>query len=420
MQINRVIHPVGQGAFYSEHFILGNRNEVNVLYDCGAKSPWKYALDREIGNFYAGKNNVIDVLFISHFDEDHVNGIYELVNTRKLTVNKVILPILKKEKWLRITEYGIEYYQGYLNVLNAFRQSGTQLIFVNPVIGRQEHNFETYTLDKLGEGHISDNESNDDANIDNIIDNSKHINSGDRIKIADESIEWIYIPIYFDTLLNLRDKVKNAIEQIPYGDKTLKVEDLEKNIGNLPLDILKQINEAYISVIHDNNKPSMLCYSGPEQNDNFSIKSYDCFYRYCWNYHWLYDHCSRIVEYHLRKRMIATLYTGDSTLKREQCNQIASKLSKKDKKGNVFLNLVPHIGILQLPHHGSKYNITLSSVEKYIGIDYRFLITFASFGLGNSYGHPAPQLIGNLSKKKAIFFEVNEIPCTRLEDEIII
>lgn len=138
MHIQRIIHPVGQGAFYSEHFILKNGKEVNVVYDCGADQPWNDALEREISHFYECKNNIIDALFISHFDQDHVNGIHDLVNKRGIQIKKVILPVLEKEEWLRITEYGIESYQSYINVLNDLRQNGAQLFFCRPCYRKSE------------------------------------------------------------------------------------------------------------------------------------------------------------------------------------------------------------------------------------------------------------------------------------------
>lgn len=214
--------------------------------------------------------------------------------------------------------------------------------------------------------------------------------------------------------MKLRDDVKEAIENIPYKGRTLTVKDLENNIGSLSADDLKKINEAYQSVIHDNNKPSMLCYSGPWQfDDSILYPRYNiCYCRYC---DWCYEDYRRIVNYHLNKMKIATLYTGDSTLKREHCKEVASILKMKDDNRNIR-DLVPFIGTIQLPHHGSKFNITLNSVEKYMGLDVEDLITFASFGLGNIYNHPNSGLIEDLNNKGSRFFEVNEMPYTLLED----
>lgn len=70
MIVSRIIHPVGQGAFYTER-ISTNGKTYNVVYDCGSgcrKNPTS-VLKREIASYYT-KEDTIDILFISHFDND--------------------------------------------------------------------------------------------------------------------------------------------------------------------------------------------------------------------------------------------------------------------------------------------------------------------------------------------------------------
>ena len=52
MVFKRVLHPVGQGAFFSEHFYEDSGiNYFNVVYDCGEKRTTKH-LDPEIENTF--------------------------------------------------------------------------------------------------------------------------------------------------------------------------------------------------------------------------------------------------------------------------------------------------------------------------------------------------------------------------------
>ena len=65
----RTFHPVGQGAFYSER-----HSNFNIVYDCGTTSPRRARRVVE----KAFKDEVVDILFISHFDSDHISSIPDL------------------------------------------------------------------------------------------------------------------------------------------------------------------------------------------------------------------------------------------------------------------------------------------------------------------------------------------------------
>ena len=78
MEVTRIIHPIGQGAFYTER-ICSKDQIYNVVYDCGSgtnkNAPKR--LIQEITSVFTS-NDVVDILFVSHFDNDHINGIREL------------------------------------------------------------------------------------------------------------------------------------------------------------------------------------------------------------------------------------------------------------------------------------------------------------------------------------------------------
>ena len=93
MFFKRILHPVGQGAFFTEQFLDENGTSVlNVVYDCGSFTSQPNLVEYEIRNTFE-KNAHIDLLFISHFDEDHVNGLMTLQNKTKIDKDtKVIIP----------------------------------------------------------------------------------------------------------------------------------------------------------------------------------------------------------------------------------------------------------------------------------------------------------------------------------------
>ena len=86
--------PVGQGAFYRECFDQKETHDnINIVYDCGSLTDVRI-VEREIrNNFEYGET--IDALFISHLDEDHVNGIPSLLTY--CNVKRIYFPIITSE-----------------------------------------------------------------------------------------------------------------------------------------------------------------------------------------------------------------------------------------------------------------------------------------------------------------------------------
>ena len=77
-------HQVGQGLFVYEEFAGST-----IIYDCGGENV-KFVSTAIDTYFFPNKE--IDILFISHYDRDHINGIFHLLKTCK--VKHVILPLV--------------------------------------------------------------------------------------------------------------------------------------------------------------------------------------------------------------------------------------------------------------------------------------------------------------------------------------
>lgn len=105
--LKRTFHPVGQGAFFTEQFYDDAMEHVlyNVVYDCGSKSPGiRIQMERDIRNSFYDKKT-IDVLFLSHFDDDHVNYVKYLKNHGCLEGTRIFIPMIEAEEWLGIRPY---------------------------------------------------------------------------------------------------------------------------------------------------------------------------------------------------------------------------------------------------------------------------------------------------------------------------
>lgn len=80
-------HAIGQGCFYTGS-IKTNSDEFVFVYDCGTHSPYAH-LSESIQGFKK-QHKKINLLVISHFDEDHINGLKELLSG--ISCDKVIIP----------------------------------------------------------------------------------------------------------------------------------------------------------------------------------------------------------------------------------------------------------------------------------------------------------------------------------------
>ena len=149
MKVTRVIHPIGQGAFYSERIECDDRT-YNIVYDCGSgnfnKAP--KLLEREITSYYK-KNDVIDALFISHFDNDHINGINEL-RRHTSEIKNVIVPLIEQEDfWF----YSIENYR-----FQSFYDSLTEIANCVYKVKHASEDDKYYSLNDIGLIDLSESE----------------------------------------------------------------------------------------------------------------------------------------------------------------------------------------------------------------------------------------------------------------------
>lgn len=87
--ITRLILPVGQGAFYVEKF----QNGKNIVYDCGSIGNEK-KIEELIEKCFE-RNKVIEAIFISHLDKDHMSGVEALLT--KCEVKRICFPLITKE-----------------------------------------------------------------------------------------------------------------------------------------------------------------------------------------------------------------------------------------------------------------------------------------------------------------------------------
>lgn len=89
ISVERYHYPIGQGTF-SAQIVRTYEKQYVCVYDCGSTNGiWnisKYADD-----LFCKTEGIIDLLVISHFDKDHVNGIKKLYD-KKFKIKKIVIP----------------------------------------------------------------------------------------------------------------------------------------------------------------------------------------------------------------------------------------------------------------------------------------------------------------------------------------
>ena len=116
MELKRTFHAVGQGAFYTERFYEGETSVFNAVYDCGTSSSNNY-LFKAIDDFAKEKNS-IDLVFVSHFHGDHVNGINRLLG--QCEAKKIVIPLMPLATFVEQYIFNIIDSGAVTNAANAF------------------------------------------------------------------------------------------------------------------------------------------------------------------------------------------------------------------------------------------------------------------------------------------------------------
>jgi hypothetical protein len=341
--LQRTFHPIGQGAFYSER-----HQNYNVVYDCG---NWKNTkLSSSVVQQSFKINETIDILFISHFDADHVNKIFVLKNHCRKIYN-VVLPLLhENEKRLLVNFFLALNRSETANLIHnprAFFGEETNLIYVEP-----SDNFD----EKL-----------DEINIDQI----KKIDDGDFLKIRSgteifsKATDWIYVPYNYNY-----DARKLELEKhfILHG---LNI-DLFQNDLSYAITHRSKIKAIYNSLTGQINQNSMLVYSGPIAKKYNLVTSYQTGRDF-----WCEDSRAGCV------------FTGDADLNIVNINSLFSKYWNE-------------IGTVQIPHHG---DIRCFNSNFFDGRNYHCPI---SVGTNNSYGHPSPIVISSILANSSYPVQITE------------
>jgi len=336
----RTFHPIGQGGFVTERF-----TSFNMVYDCGSLTNNKI-LEEQINNaFYPDEK--IDLLFISHFDADHINGI-DLLKSR-YKIKRVIIPLLT-DKEIQLQIFVNENVYNFSNSIivespEEYFGSETNIIRVTP----------TGEDDTILEG------TTDPTKLD------KTIRSGRKIGIGN----WCFVPFNF-----------KFSERSPDLLKKLKLNKIKPENPNSILNKNDKIKEAYYSIRGKLNGNSMILISygqGKDQNiSQFSHRS-----------HLRHPNFRRFDRFYLDESGLqgnGCLYFGDFNLRIDSAfRDIETRIK----------SIINSIGTIQIPHHGSFHNFD-KRILFFNNPDYHLFSCIIQAGFHNRFGHPSPIVIHDI------------------------
>ena len=377
----RVLHPVGQGAFFTEQIFDSAGNTIfNVVYDCGEKNSTKH-LVREIDNTLnlGGKPEVIDVMFISHLDEDHINGIGHIASAGCLTKKSVVILPLHYPLVVKLI------LQQYRNS-DAFNTDGEY----DGLLSLFDSEAKILGIDDNTDPEVN---NNDPVRVDEGLANVKEFSQIKSMQPLVYKDLWYYLP--FNTILDddryqkfldaldAAEIDRNQLDDMDYVQECLP--DLIMIYRNLPKGI------GGVTVINVN---SLTVLSFSSQNIQFVEEEWMNYYG---NGGWWYYPWERDMVYDSR---CSCLFTGDCVME-AHFNKCLDALVRY---------MTAKIGMLQIPHHWRQ-----SCYDKTIACRAEVVSGFTNLNSTHKKNGFVKQIVHDFSVTGRMFFQITEHFHSRME-----
>jgi beta-lactamase superfamily II metal-dependent hydrolase len=349
--MQRVFMPVGQGAFYVEKF----NDDFTVVYDCGSyKSTSR--IEENIKNSII--DTKIDLLVISHYHEDHINGLEYLF--KNFNIKRMLMPYLNL-----IEKIESFIYEDTKNNSNNFYKD----FCVEPSEAIRNHFGKSTEITFV---HPEQSEQTNEIDIENL---QQNMNSGDRVTYGTSNSTWIYIPFNFQNT-SRTNKFREFTEHIPLNT----VNDFIIYYSKNKTDFIG----IYEKVPSDKNTNSLVLYSGAYSN----IRTITY---------------SRRKSFNFTQNISGCLYLGDYDAKGIR------KMKNLEEK---YMSYFKDISTVQIPHHGSRHNYNTNLNFK------PNIISVISAGIDNIFKHPHNETLKNIAIQNGIIMLVTQKDETKLIQNI--
>lgn len=393
----------GQGLFYN-----GKIDQFNIVYDCGSENyiQLKDCIEKYKNTWDSKRGNKLDLLILSHFHDDHINGLNYLLENTKL--GTVVFPymdpveklyLLNKEKLISPQNRKL-----LINPVDYFIQKGAEKIILikkseseqndpNPdIINHPDLNINNINTNDI-ESDLHFNHNERDRNLENNI-IANHPELQNKVFVL-EGTSHIYLKnIWKFLFFNLKrdtnqlKKFKAAIDEVQCNFSVNFNNPYELQECLKDKEIIKELADCYTKFKGNYNYTSLCCYHGPNTISLnlgcITMVSKDTYgYRYF-----------KTVFREIFDQPINTLLTGDISIQGNRWKQF--KEHYKQQLDEVLVTLIPH--------HGSKHNWNRKIIDTNKICQY----WVTSSGFSNKYNHPSIDVVKNLIEEDKDVFNCNE------------
>lgn len=357
MKLERTFHPVGQGAFFTERFHKDDKNVFNMVYDCGTDKCSQHLRNiiNSVFPMINGQKQIINYLFISHFHEDHTNGIKYMLN--QCEIQNIVIPAIQNKDIL-LCDY-----------------------FHNIIRSESSDNNGNWLLEQIFS----------DSNTESLNYEGKSVNiikSSDLASNIIQEQEWEYLPFctesgQWKTFIDKFEKEFPTVYSAFNGHNFFVLKGLiagnPKNFDKLK----KMYKEYYKDPKKNDNYYSMAVLSKPKgEKDNIDL-----------NCPFTKSVKTDNVQENVSAKDVMCLYTGDFPARDGNC-----LLNLK----NYYKDFWNDFKTLQVPHHGSRYD----NPEDLYDVSERYCVI--SYGSNNRFHHPSEKTLLTLHFQKEILVPVDE------------
>lgn len=320
--------PVGHGAFFIERLFVEDTRVFTAVYDCGDSNNGN--LIKQFASLEFGPSSApterIDILFLSHLDKDHVNG----------------LPYLQPYLTNRTRVFLPFYYHNLQSVYDKNKRVGIATVVailghvhITPILVKY------HTLDDpLPDIDIDQHDYERNGNV---------IESGQILKkIVMGKPVWRYVPFNLFNEKKLYDAFKKQVVKTLHW-KLSKLEDA-KTWTSSDISSLRGLYSPFMSLTINDN--SLIVLSDRYMKKLPIVAKYKAPYL---------QKCGGFPFVFTRYAYLSCLYTGDTVLKRG-----TKKVSKYCDRYEEFLDELQrytyNLALMQVPHHGSGNNINMAAL----------------------------------------------------------